>query len=297
MKILSRLLDNCRESDRSMGMNIGITGAAVKARIQRMQNAGIIQRFIVKVEPPLLGLDVLYLVATGEDTEEIARQAGLVGKPYLLVPCVGGITVCGIVINSNESIPKSIRLIKEIMKETRILSIFEAESEGPDTSLTKTDLRILDSLIAEPRRRSDSIAEDTGFSTKTIARCRDKLNANPGVQFTVVYDPKRIGRYIPHVVLVTTTRKEPECVLHELDERFSGSYMQAPFVAKNQIVLFMYSRTIYEMDEIVQRIRHADYIKAADLFIPKEIFMYNKWLTDVIGDTASSPRLHLAPPS
>ena len=36
MKILSILLDNCRESDRQIGKEIGITGNAVKNRIEKM---------------------------------------------------------------------------------------------------------------------------------------------------------------------------------------------------------------------------------------------------------------------
>ncbi len=35
MKILSALLDNCRESDRRIGKKIGITGSATKNRIKK----------------------------------------------------------------------------------------------------------------------------------------------------------------------------------------------------------------------------------------------------------------------
>ncbi len=34
MKILSRLLNNCRESDRQIGIELGISGGAIRARIQ-----------------------------------------------------------------------------------------------------------------------------------------------------------------------------------------------------------------------------------------------------------------------
>ena len=35
MKILSRLLNNCRESDRQIGIELGISGGAVRARIRK----------------------------------------------------------------------------------------------------------------------------------------------------------------------------------------------------------------------------------------------------------------------
>ena len=37
MKILSKLLNNCRESDRQIGMELGISGGAVRARIKKME--------------------------------------------------------------------------------------------------------------------------------------------------------------------------------------------------------------------------------------------------------------------
>ena len=101
MQILSRLLNNCRESDRQIGMELGISGGAVRSRIQKMEKKGIIEKFLVKVEPPVLGFGVLYFVVSGEDINEIFEQVSLVGEPYLVVPCVGGITVCRIVVKEN----------------------------------------------------------------------------------------------------------------------------------------------------------------------------------------------------
>ncbi len=37
MKILSSLLNNCRESDRQIGMKLGMSGGAVRARIRKME--------------------------------------------------------------------------------------------------------------------------------------------------------------------------------------------------------------------------------------------------------------------
>ena len=37
LQILSNLLNNCRESDRQIGMELGISGGAVSARIRKME--------------------------------------------------------------------------------------------------------------------------------------------------------------------------------------------------------------------------------------------------------------------
>ncbi len=40
IKILSKLLNNCRESDRQIGKDLGISGGSVRARIRKMEDAG-----------------------------------------------------------------------------------------------------------------------------------------------------------------------------------------------------------------------------------------------------------------
>ncbi len=290
MKILSRLLNNCRESDRQIGIELGISGGAVRARIQKMQAKNIIEEFFIKVEPPVLGYGILYFVVSGENIKEILEQASLVGEPYFVVPCVGGITVCGISIKEN--MEQKIELAKKLMKDVRVLSIFEAENPGFSSNLTKTDLEILEELIKDPRQKIEQIAKNTGMSTKTITRCIEKLHENDGILFTLVYDPIKIENFIPHTILVWIEGDLKE-TLESLNSSFSESYLQIPFIAKNQIILFMYSDNIFKMDELTQKVRNIKNIKSADLFIPKKISFYIKWIEKAIKDFKKSPKLHL----
>ena len=55
----------------------------------------------------------------------------------------------------------------------------------------------------------------------------------------------------------------------------------------------MYSNNIYKMDELTQKVRNLKSVKSADLFIPKKISFYNKWLIKTIIDVKKSSRLHL----
>ena len=290
MKILNRLLNNCRESSRQIGIELGISGGAVKKRIQKMEEKKVIEEFFIKVEPPVLGNGVLYFVVSGENVDEILEQISLVGEPYFVAPCIGGITVCSIVIKDNPD--EKIELANKLMKDVRVLSIFEAESPGYDSNFTKTDFEILEELIKDPRQKIEQIAHNTNMSTKTITRCIEKLQKNEGIQFTLVYDPKKIDEFIPHAILAWIEGDLKE-TLDEMNEMFSESYLQIPFIAKNQIVLLMYSENIFKMDELTQKVRTIKNVKSADLFIPKKISFYIKWLEKTINDSKKSPKLHL----
>ena len=291
MKILNRLLNNCRESSRQIGIELGISGGAVKKRIQKMEEKKVIEKFFIKVEPPVLGNGVLYFVVSGENVDEILEQISLVGEPYFVAPCIGGITVCSIVIKDNPE--EKIELANKLMKDVRVLSIFEAESPGYDSDFTKTDFEIMEELIKDPRQKIEKIASNTNMSTKTITRCIEKLQKNDGIQFTLVYDPKKIDEFIPHAILAWIEGDLKE-TLNEMNKIFSESYLQIPFIAKNQIVLLMYSENIFKMDELTQKVRTIKNVKSADLFIPKKISFYVKWLEKAISDSKKSPKLHLA---
>ena len=82
--------------------------------------------------------------------------------------------------------------------------------------------------------------------------------------------------------------------LENMNNVFSKSYLQIPFIAKNQIVLFMYSENIFKMDEFTQKVRSIKNVRSADLFIPKKISFYINWLEKAILDSKKSSKLHLA---
>jgi DNA-binding Lrp family transcriptional regulator len=290
IKILSRLLNNCRESDRQIGKELKISGGAVRARIRKMEKTGIIEKFSIRIEPPVLNYGVLYFVVTGQNLEEILEQVSLVGEPFFVVPCVGGITVCSIVVKDN--LEKKIELAKKIMKDIRVLSIFEAENPGYSINLTKTDLIIIEKLLEDPRQKIEAIAKSTNLSTKTVTRCLEKLEKSEGIQFTLIYDPTKIEGYIPYAILTWIDGDLKE-TLFDMNKRFSESYMQIPFISKNQIVLFLYSNDIFKMDEMTQKVRNTKNVKTADLFIPKKITFMQKWLEKSIEESKKSSTLHL----
>jgi len=290
MQILHILLDNCRESDRQIGKKIGISGGAVKSRITKMLEKGVIEKFALKIEPPILGYNVIYIVVSGEEIDDVIKQVKLIGEPFFIVPCVGGITVCSFVVKEN--VEQKIELAKNLMSNVRVLTIFHAENPGIRSDLTKTDLEIIDKLLKNPRAKIEEIAKSTSLSSKTITRSLEKLQNDEAILFTLIYDPVKLEKYIPYAILVWVKDNLPN-VLQKLQKEFSSSFLQKPFLAKNQVVLFMYSDDLYKLDNLAQQIKKRDGIVSADLFIPKKISFPQKWVKDIIKTAKNSKTLHL----
>jgi len=290
IQILSHMVDNCRTPDRQIGKEIGISGVSVRSRIQKMMEKKIIGEFALKIEPPVLGYSVLYFVVMGKELEDILNKIRLVGEPFFVVPCVGGVTVCSIVVKDNPV--QKMELAKNLLKDVRVLSIFEAKNPEIRSDLTKTDIEIIDILLKDPRLKIEEIAKLSGFSTKTVARSIEKLQNDEAIQFTLIYDPREMAGYIPFAIL-TAVPGDIKNTLQKLKKEFSDCFLQRPFVHMNYIVLFMYSDNLFKIDDIIQKVSAVEGIQAADLFIPKNITFPQKWVKDAIEQAKKSKKLHL----
>ena len=291
MKILSRLLNNCRKPDRQIGRELGISGGAVGSRINKMEKLGIIEKFCLKVEPPLLGLNMFYIVVNTQNQKEIIKNVKLAGMPFALVPCVGGTTVIGVIVK--EDMKQKIELLEKLIQNVRVMSVFEANNTKIAHNLTRTDLEILNKLIEDPRKKIEQLSKDTKLSTKTINRALEKLQNNESIQFTLVYDPSKIEGFLCYAV-VAITQEDISQMLKKFEKEFSEDYLMTPFLAKNQIVLFLYSESIFKMDEMTERIAKIDGTITTELFIPKKIDMPEKWLEKRLETLTKSQTLHIS---
>ena len=291
MKILSKLLNNCRKSDRQIGKEIGVSGGAVGSRIFKMEKAGIIEKFCLKVEPPLLGLNMFYIVVNSQNQKEIIKNVKLAGMPFTIVPCVGGVTVIGVIVK--EDLGQKIELLQKLMQDVRVMSVFEANNAKISHNLTRTDLEILKELVENPRKKIEQLAKETELSTKTINRSLEKLQNNESIQFTLVFDPSKIDGFLCYAVVAITQENIPK-MLKKFEKEFVDDYLMTPFLAKNQIVLFLYSDHIFKMDEMTEKVANIEGVATTELFIPKMIDMPDRWLDERLEILTKSNTLHIS---
>ena len=146
--------------------------------------------------------------------------------------------------------------------------------------------------MKDPRAKIEDLAKSTGLSSKTIGRCIEKLQNDEAILFTLIYDPEKLTGYVPYAIL-SWIDGDFKKTLKNLEKQFKKSFLQKPFLAKNQIVLFMYSDNIFKVDEFTQKVRDVSGVKFADLFIPKKINMPKKWIQNTIKESKTSKKLHL----
>ena len=151
----------------------------------------------------------------------------------------------------------------------------------------------MNQLIQDPRKRIEQLSKDTELSTKTINRGLEKLQNNESVQFTLIYDPSKIEGFLCYAVVAVTQEDIPK-MLKKFEDEFGEDYLMTPFLAKNQVVLFLYSESIFKMDEMTERVAKVEGTITTELFIPKKIDMPEKWLEKRLETLTKSQTLHLS---
>ena len=94
--------------------------------------------------------------------------------------------------------------------------------------------------------------------------------------------------------VVAITQEDISKMLKRFEKEFSEDYLMIPFLAKNQIVLFLYSDSIFKMDEMTEKIAKVEGTITTELFIPKKIDMPEKWLEKKLEALTKSQTLHIS---
>jgi len=290
MKILAILTINCRTPDRQIGKKVGLSGVSVKSRITKMERAGVIQNFTMKIEPPSLGYGIIYLTVPSDDEVGIVKKLKLIGEPFFVVPCLGDIMACGIVVEKD--VEQKTELVKNLISDARIVLALDAKESEFRADLTKTDFKILDQLLKNPREKIDSISKSTMLSTKTVTRTIEKFEKNPAIQFTIIYDPRKLEKFVAFAVLAMV-QSDVKKIKTEIETSFGDYFWQVPFTAKELLVLFMYSDNIYNADVMRHKIKEIDGVAFTEVFFPKKIMMPTNWISNSIKNASRSEKLHV----
>ena len=290
MKILAILTIDCRTPDRQIGKKVGLSGVSVKSRITKMVKSGVIQNFTMKIEPPSLGYGIIYLTVPSDDEVSIVKKLKLIGEPFFVVPCLGDIMACGIVVEKD--VEQKTELVKNLISNAEIVLTLDAKESEFRADLTKTDFKILDQLLKNPREKIDSISKSTVLSTKTITRTIEKFEKNPAIQFTIIYDPRKLEKFVAFAVLAMV-QSDVKKIKTEIEDDFGDYFWQVPFTAKELLVLFMYSDNIYNADAMRHKIKEISGVAFTEVFFPKKITMPTDWIINSIKNASRSERLHV----
>ena len=275
-KILRSLSRNCRVSYNSLGSEIGMTAKSVKARVKKMQSSGVIDSFIVKVNPMVLGYSkvcilVLRINNKAADEKHIRRSISLLGDILNTGHVLGNISTFKFAVKKEAE--EKLELLVDVIGQDQLIQnqtvVFQNVREQP----TYVDFEIMRCLLDNPRMQISDIAEKISMSSKTVARRLEKMIGNDVLDFTIQINFTAIGGYIVSVVSANLEKGAHTKVLErsyaDLEDSF---FVYSPMLSQQDVIYWLFfSKDVFALDSVIKRIESYGGVKKVDVLIPINI--------------------------
>jgi DNA-binding Lrp family transcriptional regulator len=291
LKILNLLAKNGRLSYRSIGLTIGMTTKSIKSRVDRMLAAKVIERFLAKVNPSVLGYKRIYALALRKNNldQELLERFNLVGDIQYQFEVMGG--AIGFDIAVKEGTEDKMELLLSSLKPA-LLGIIRSQNREVSQKLTETDYTIIKQLIKNPRMEIRDIAAATSISPKTVHRRLDKMVRNHVLEFSIQPNPDAMKGYIVFFLDVKVKdRNHHQKVLQKIYEDLDDHFMILSSDMSNQedsIGLLLGSEDTIGIESIRSRIESFDEVQQANAFLPIKLACPQEWIVKAIDRRIST---------
>jgi DNA-binding Lrp family transcriptional regulator len=290
LKIISTLSKDCRESYMSIGTAVGMSSKSVKARVDTMLSNGVIEEFVVRVNPVALGYGISCVLIVREHSEnpaDIVNRLNLLGDVSSHTKCLGGISAFCLAIK--EGYEDKLRLLLDSLKPATVHVMFTSKlSPSSSTShlrnkpeLSETDLRIIRCLLSNPRMDLNDIGRTTSMSAKTVNRRLTRMRDNNVLKFFISCNPAYTLGYIQFGLIVNTVDKSfySQTVERIYEELGQNILCQPPVIdPDNVITVILFSQDIFTANGILKKVESFNGVKRVELFIITETTNYHEWV-------------------
>jgi DNA-binding Lrp family transcriptional regulator len=185
-QLLVGLYENARQSYRALARRVSLSAPAVRERLRRLESRGILQGYMLSIDPSVFDRDDLLVFFRGRWTRGDATKA-LAARDVAWVSWKldGSLTV-GVWSRDSATAAKNLADDFGATPSGQALTRHRA----PSFRLSLVDLSIIDSLIDEPRMPLKDILVATGLSPKTVRNHLEFL-----FQSQVVFIEPRLGTF------------------------------------------------------------------------------------------------------
>ncbi|MHA1905231.1 MAG: Lrp/AsnC family transcriptional regulator [Candidatus Thorarchaeota archaeon] len=179
--ILLELDSNCRQSYEIISRKLGVSANAIKKRVAKMIETGVIEQFVVLLMPAMTGANLLLaqICTNGkEDQEDFIEQLGDISN-VLQVGSVASSTsgMYNILAEyvGTEGLSKLRNLLSGLENADDVELHILLRDTGERMEFSNLHLRVLRALTQDPRMRVSDIASQTKLTARRVSKITQEL--------------------------------------------------------------------------------------------------------------------------
>jgi DNA-binding Lrp family transcriptional regulator len=288
LNILSTLARDCRTSYSRIGSQIGLTSKSVKARVKNMLRSGVIEKFVVRVNPAAFGYRtaiVLIRTSNGITKDDVIQRVKEFGDLAYHAHHVGSTSVAALIIKKPLD-EKIIQSLNDRLKPATVVRTSVAELSVASTDLSDTDLRIIKCLLLSGARiEISNIAKEVGISEKTTTRRLDRMKEGRLLDFSLQCSPTTMIGYIQFAIPIIVAKTHYRSVLERMYSEFQTNILYSPSVIEpeNQLTFILFGENVYVVDYVLAKVNSFAGVKSADAYILTKLQYYDNWIMKEIN--------------
>ena len=291
LKIIRLFSRDCRASYKDISLTVGITPNAIKERINTMVCNGIIQSFIVNVNPALFEYEKECLLmlkhfkrttSTPAKTvnDNIVKQLNLIGEVRFYAKLLQGSMY---VLSLRTGTEDKISILGELLKEYAYSVEYTFINYTPiSMKVIGSDFKIIKCLLSNPRKQVEDIAKDTSLSTKTVTRRLEKLKENHAIEFGIMRNMStmQLIGYIEFGVKVNLEDSSRyQYVLERIYKEMEEYLFVIPHAHQLDSIFLVFScPNIASVDWILTRMQGYEGVNKLAVFITTKLVYYQDWV-------------------
>ncbi|TLX66777.1 MAG: Lrp/AsnC family transcriptional regulator [Thaumarchaeota archaeon] len=277
LQIIRLLARDSRTAYKSIAVHVGITPRSTKERINKMVSNGVIQKFVVLVNPIIFGYETLCVLIV-KNMDKTTKEQDILKKISLL----------GDVIAYSEELERSyiiglyvkdiaqykIETVTELLKPATVEAFFADFSPTPTMKIHNSDLEIMKCLLSDARKSVEGIAKETLLSPRTVARRLEKMRENHVLQFTISRNlsSMRLTGYMEFEVLIHVEIPRHRSILEEIYRELDEYLIYIPgWYQREVIVAVFFCANISTAKLILRRLESYNGVNKVESFIRTSI--------------------------
>jgi DNA-binding Lrp family transcriptional regulator len=290
LKIIKCLSRDCRASYRNIASSVGLTPNAIKERINTMVCNGVIQSFIVNVNPALFGyqkecfLTVKHFykkTTTTISENNIVKQLNLLGDVRVYAKLLQRSAMFAISLRPGAE--DKIALVVDLLKQSALNVEYAFMNYRPiPIKVHASDFKIIKALLSNSRLQVEDVAKETSLSAKTVTRRLQTLRENHIVEFGIIRNMSsmQLAGYIEFGIMI---HLEGDSFYQPVLERIYQEMQEYLFVIphfneKEGIFLVFFCPNISTVDLILGRLESYEGVNATEILITTRLVYYQEWV-------------------
>ena len=269
---------NIRESYSKIARRVGVDEETVRKRIKRAEKMGVIQGWILAVNPSLIGCEDVYMdleVGVPDRKAAILSQLKLIDGVTTILDFEGNGLFLAFYSEPGEPLERKCQLIGQIC-ETDRLNVWSGVLPSSNHPPSETDWRIIWAMRNEPRMSLAEIAKVAKVSNRTVNRRLSLLTEQkafflmglPNFKAT----PGVIGNF-----LASTIEGKASSVAGEVSSKFETIAFGGP-VSRTSLMYNIAFQNLSEADEARKWIGSLKGVERVRMGIVREMIVSPGWL-------------------